>query len=323
MSRLLEEINKANSIGICGHIRPDGDCLGSVTAMYNYIKDNYSDKNVKAFLESIPEKFTYLKRSDEIITSFEEDMEFDLFIVLDSGDIDRIGPATKYFENAKYTFVIDHHISNNGYGDENVVLPKASSTCEVIFELLDYECISYDTAVSLYTGLIHDTGVFKHSNVSAKTFEVAGKLIEKDIPFSKIIDESFYAKTYTQNQILGRCLLESMMCLDGRCIVSCLSRKQLAFYGATSADLDGIIDQLRITRGAEVAIFIYEIGEQEYKVSLRSNNNVDVNKIASYFGGGGHIKASGCTMSGAVHDVINNLTEHIEKQLLVGENNND
>ena len=107
------------------------------------------------------------------------------------------------------------------------------------------------------------------------------------------------------------------MCLDGRCIVSCLTRRQLAFYGATPADLDGIIDQLRITRGAEVAIFIYETGEQEYKVSLRSNNDVDVNKIASYFGGGGHIKAAGCTMSGAVHDVINNLTEHIEKQLEV------
>lgn len=315
MSRLLEEINKANSIGICGHIRPDGDCLGSVTAMYNYIKDNYSEKNVKVFLESVPEKFTYLKRSDEIITSFEEDMEFDLFIALDSGDIGRIGPAIKYFENAKYRFVIDHHISNNGYGDENVVIPKASSACEVLFGLLDYDSISYDVAVSLYTGLIHDTGVFKHSNVSAKTFEVAGKLIEKEIPFSKIIDESFYAKTYTQNQILGRCLLESMLCLDGRCIVSCLSRRQLAFYGATPADLDGIIDQLRITKGTEVAILIYETGEQEYKVSLRSNGDVDVNKIASYFGGGGHIKAAGCTMSGAVHDVINNLTEHIEKQL--------
>lgn len=319
MNGLLERINEARSIGICGHVRPDGDCLGSVTAMYNYIKDNYSYKNVKVFLESVPEKFMYLKRSDEIITNFEEDITFDLFIVLDSGDIDRIGPAMKYFENAGKTYVIDHHISNKGYGDENVVLPKASSTCEVLFDLLDYDKISYDTAISLYTGLIHDTGVFKHSNVSANTFKVAGKLVEKGIPFSKIIDESFYAKTYTQNQILGRCLLESIMCLDGRCIVSALSRKQLMLYGATSADLDGIIDQLRITKGVEVAIFIYEIGEQEYKISLRSNNDVDVNKIASYFGGGGHVKAAGCTMSGAVHDVINNLTEHIEKQLSAGE----
>ena len=315
MNRLLEEINKASSIGICGHVRPDGDCLGSVTAMYNYIKDNYSEKNVKAFLENVPDKFTYLKRSDEIIVDFEEDIEFDLFIALDSGDIDRIGPAIKYFENAKTTFVIDHHISNKGYGDENVVLPKASSACEVLFDLFDYDGISYDTAISLYTGLIHDTGVFKHSNVSSKTFEVAGKLIEKGIPFSKIIDESFYAKTYIQNQILGRCLLESIMCLDGKCIVSCLTKKQLILHGANAADLDGIIDQLRITKGVEVAIFIYEIGEQEYKISLRSNGNVDVNRIASYFGGGGHVKAAGCTMTGAVHDVINNLTEHIEKQL--------
>ena len=109
MNGLLERINEARSIGICGHVRPDGDCLGSVTAMYNYVKDNYSDKNVKVFLESVPEKFMYLKRSDEIITNFEEDITFDLFIVLDSGDIDRIGPAMKYFENAGKTYVIDKY----------------------------------------------------------------------------------------------------------------------------------------------------------------------------------------------------------------------
>ncbi len=323
MSNLLEEIKMANSIGICGHIRPDGDCLGSVTAMYNYIKENFSEKEVKVFLENIPEKFTYLKRSDEIITLSEKDINFDLFIALDSGDIDRLGPFAKYFKNAGKTFVIDHHISNNNYGDVNVVLPKASSACEVLFDLLEYDKISYDTAISLYTGLIHDTGVFKHSNVTEKTFEVAGKLISKGIPFSQIIDQSFYAKTYKQNQILGRCLLESIMCLDGRCIVGSLSREKLNLYEVVPADLDGIIDQLRITKGVEVAIFIYETAEQEYKISLRSNGIVDVNKIASYFGGGGHIKAAGCTMIGALHDVINNLTEHIEKQLDAGETKND
>ena len=137
----------------------------------------------------------------------------------------------------------------------------------------------------------------------------------KGLNVSSIIDDSFYRKTYTQNQILGRCLLESMLVLDGKVVVSALSRKMMAFYGATSEDLDGIIDQLRVTKGVEVAILIHETGEQIYKVSLRSNGKINVNTICSYFGGGGHVKASGCTMSGSLHDVINNLTEHIEKQI--------
>ena len=135
------------------------------------------------------------------------------------------------------------------------------------------------------------------------------------MPFQQIIDETFYQKTYMQNQILGRCLLECIMVLDGRCIVSAVSQKTLEFYGASSKDLDGVIEQLRITKGVEVAILLYEIATQEYKVSMRANGDVDVSKIAIYFGGGGHKKAAGCTLNGSYYDVINNLTKLIEEQL--------
>jgi phosphoesterase RecJ-like protein len=144
---------------------------------------------------------------------------------------------------------------------------------------------------------------------------IAGKLISKGIDFSNLIDESFYAKTYVQNLILGRCLMESMLILGGKVVFAALSRKMLDFYEATTADLDGIIDQLRVTKGSEVAIFIYETSPHEFKVSMRSNGEVNVSKIAVYFGGGGHIKAAGCTLHGSVHDVINNITAHIEAQL--------
>ena len=137
----------------------------------------------------------------------------------------------------------------------------------------------------------------------------------KGIDFSRIIDDSFYRKTYVQNQILGRALLESITFLDGRCIFSVVQKKDMDFYGVTSSDLDGIIDQLRITQGVECAIFMYETSCREYKVSLRSTTDLDVSKIALYFGGGGHKKAAGCTMAGSVHDVINNLSEQIVKQL--------
>lgn len=315
MNNIFEVINDAKSIAIAGHIRPDGDCLGSVTGLASYIKDNYPDKNVEIFLENVPERFADLAMVDKIVTDYPRRDPFDVFISLDCADMSRFEQAKEYFENATLTVNIDHHISNNSYAKVNHVLADSSSTAEVLFNLMDEDKISYETARSLYTGIIHDTGVFKHSSTSPATMNVAGKLMAKGLNVSSIIDDSFYRKTYTQNQILGRCLLESMLVLDGKVVVSALSRKMMAFYGATSEDLDGIIDQLRVTKGVEVAILIHETGEQIYKVSMRSNGKINVNTICSYFGGGGHVRASGCMMSGSLHDVINNLTEHIEKQI--------
>ena len=144
---------------------------------------------------------------------------------------------------------------------------------------------------------------------------IAAKLMEKGVPFTRIIEESFYQKTYLQNQILGRALMESMLVCDGQVIVSVIRKKDMEFYGVDSRDLEGIVSQLRNTKGVEVAIFLYETAIQEYKVSMRSNGAVDVSKIAVYYNGGGHVKAAGCTMQGSIHDVINNLTGHIARQL--------
>ncbi|MDK2809125.1 MAG: bifunctional oligoribonuclease and phosphatase NrnA, partial [Clostridiales bacterium] len=201
------------------------------------------------------------------------------------------------------------------FGKHNILEPKRSSTCELLFSLMEEDKISKETAKALYLGIVYDTGVFKHSNTTIDTMQAAGKLIDKGVPFSKIIDETFYQKTYLQNQILGRCLLESFLLLDGKVIASCVERRILDFYGATAEDMDGIVDQMRVTKGVEVALFAYEIASGEYKVSMRSNGLVDVNKIAVYFGGGGHIKAAGCTLKGRYHDVITNITGHIESQL--------
>ena len=139
--------------------------------------------------------------------------------------------------------------------------------------------------------------------------------MDKGIDFGSIIDNSFYKKTYIQNQILGRALLESITFFDGRCIFSAIRQNEMDFYGVDSKDMDGIIDQLRLTEGVEVAIFLYQSGAQEFKVSMRSQNHVDVSRIAAFFGGGGHVRAAGCTMSGSIHDVINNLSQHIARQL--------
>lgn len=316
MNNILNELQNIESLAIAGHIKPDGDCVGSCLAMYNYIVNNYKNIAVDLFLEPIPKIFYRIKNSDKIISDYTIDKKHDLFISLDCGDTDRFGDAVKYFNGAKKTINIDHHISNTNFANINHVSLLDSSTCEVLYDLFEEDKINIDIATALYIGIVHDTGVFKHTNTTKKTMNIAGNLMSLGVDYSKIIDETFYQKTYVQNQILGRCLLESMLVLDGKCIVSIVKRKDLEFYGASLTDLSGITDQLRITRDVEVAILISETNFQEYKVSMRSNNNVDVNKVAKYFGGGGHIKAAGCNMKGTTYDVINNLTKHIEAQLI-------
>ena len=163
--------------------------------------------------------------------------------------------------------------------------------------------------------MIHDTGVFQYSNTAPATLVVASELVKFGFDFPKIIEETFYEKTFVQNQILGRALLESILFMDGRCIVAVISKKMMNFYGVTGKDLDGIINQMRNTKGVECAIFLYELDNLEYKVSMRSGGMINVSSIAQFFGGGGHVRAAGCTVKGTAHDVINNISAQIELQL--------
>ncbi len=196
-----------------------------------------------------------------------------------------------------------------------MIVPEASSTSELVYGLLEPQKITKAAAEALYMGIAHDTGVFRYSCASPETMRIAGELMAKGIDSSKLVEKTFYQKTYVQNQILARALLESILILDKRCIISGLRKKDMDFYGASPMDLEGIVSQMKNTEGVEVAIFLYESNIQEYKVSMRSNERVDVSAVASYFGGGGHVRAAGCTMQGSFHDVINNLTLHIERQL--------
>lgn len=314
MTVLEQMLEQTGSVVILGHVRPDGDCLGSTLGLYHYIQTNYPAIRAAVYLEESSPKFGYLAGYDAILHETDEE-RYELCICLDCGDEERLGAFGVYLANASKSLCLDHHITNTRFCEVNLVSENASSTCEILFEQLDEEKIDKAAAECLYTGLIHDTGVFKYSCTSARTMEIAGKLMAKGIDFGSIIDNSFYKKTYVQNQILGRALLESITFLDGKCIFSALRQSEMEFYGVNGKDMDGIIDQLRLTEGVEVAIFMYQTGPQEFKVSLRSQNAVDVSRIASYFGGGGHVRAAGCTMSGRIHDVVNNLSLHIAKQL--------
>lgn len=310
LSDILKDVK---SVGITGHIRPDGDCTGSVLALYNYIVENMPETDVDLYLEQPGSEFYYLKNIDKIKNT-PEDKKYDVFFVLDCSSLDRIEPFISCFNNASKTVCIDHHVSNTGFTDLSKIEPQASSACEVLYGTMDADKISRNVAECIYTGIIHDTGVFKYSCTSKKTMEIAGEMMEKGIDYSDIIDNTFYKKTYVQNQILGRALLESVLFYDEKCIFTTVTMDEMEFYGVTGRELGGIVEQLRLTDGVEVAIFLYQTGEEEYKVSLRSKKKIDVAAIATQFGGGGHVRAAGYTAKGSVYQIINSIGELIEKQ---------
>lgn len=315
MNELMQAVSQAETIAIGGHVRPDGDCIGSCMGLYSYIQDNFPGKKVTVYVEEIPSAFDYLSKEEAMTEQCGADQVYDLFVALDCGDKERLGEAAGILEKAKATYCVDHHITNTHFCQKEQVEADASSTSQILYTLMEDEKISYATACCLYTGIIHDTGVFKHSNTSCRTMEIAGALMNKGIPFGKIIDGSFYMKSYKQLQIMGRCLMESIRMMDGRCIVSVVKKNIMDLYEAVPSDLDGVIDELRTTEGVEVAILLSERAQGEFKVSMRSNDIVDVSQVCKVYGGGGHIRAAGCSLKGTAFDVINSLTFHIEKQL--------
>lgn len=317
MKNISEVLDHVKTMGIGGHIRPDGDCVGSCMALYLYVKEYYPEIEVDVYLESPKPVFHHIDRIDEMKTELDGKKEYDLFVTCDVSTVDRLAVAREYFDSAKKTVCIDHHVSNRGFADINHVEGDISSCCEVLYGLFDPERVTRPIATAIYTGMVHDTGVFQYSSTSPQTMRIAATLMETGFDFSKIIDESFYQKTYVQNQVMGRVLAESIMALDGKCVIGCLRKHDMDFYGVNGKDLDGVVSQLRLTAGVEVAMFIYEVEPQMFKVSLRSNGKIDVSEIAVFFGGGGHMRAAGLDLECcSMYDVINNITAEIERHLL-------
>lgn len=313
--KIDEYLSSIESAVISGHIKPDGDCIGSVLALYNYLRKNYPQIRTDMYLEEPSGKYSFLKGLDCIDHDFDTDMSYDLMVCLDCSTKERLGKAQKYFDSASRTICLDHHVSNEGYADENYIFGDASSACEVLFRFLDYDKMDLEIAKCLYTGIISDTGVFKYSATSPETMRVAADLMEFGLDTNYIIDESFYSKDWNENRILGYAVMNSHMAYDNRVIYSVITEKDMEAFHVTAKELEGIVPQLRLTRGVKCAVFMYETGEKEYKVSFRSEAPFDVNELACVFGGGGHVRAAGCSISGGAESCMEAILNEIGKRL--------
>lgn len=315
MAKIDQFLTGVQKVAIAAHVNPDGDAVGSVMGCYRYLKDNYPDLKADPYLQRTDEKFFYLKDLKDYRDELDPEAEYDLLILLDISSRDRIGVAEPLVDKAAKTLCIDHHKTNRGDYTWLFNYPDMSSTSEALYYFLDPDKISESCAEALYMGIVHDTGIFQYSCTSPETLRTAARLMEKGIPFSEIVDVTFCQKTYNQNQIMGRAIMESILLCDGQIIVGSVPGKVMDFYGVTPKDMDGIVSQLRNTEGVEVAIFLYETQPSVWKVSLRSKEKIDVSKAAVAFGGGGHARAAGATMTGSFYDVVNNITEIIAPEL--------
>ena len=311
MSDLRQMISQAGQIMVAGHIRPDGDCVGSCVAVYHYIRHVFPEKTVDVYLETLPERYECLDPEHRIIRKEIRQKPYDLFLVVDSSSPDRLGEAEQAFRQAKHSICVDHHVSNLQYAEVNYVVPDSSSTCEVLYELMPEEASMPEIAAALYVGIICDSGVFRYSNTSARTMEIAGQLIQTGIPFWDLIDRCVSERSFVQTQLLGQALLDSRLLLHGKCIVTVITKSMMEQFRAKTEDVEGIVEQLRVTRGVEAAVLLHETGKRQYKVSMRSGDQIDVSRIAVAYGGGGHQKAAGFQGNGTAEEIIESLCRQL------------
>ena len=311
-----EKIMAAGTIGLIGHVRPDGDAVGSCLGLKGYINTINPAAKVTVFLGEFSKDFDFLEGADEVCSDFSQEMELDLCFMLDCSDIKRMGDAAKYFLGAKEQICLDHHATgDDSYHGFIVKQADISSTSELVCTLIDMDKLSQGAAEALYLGIVHDTGVFKYDCTKRQTMEIAGKLLELGARSAYVIDETFYKKGFNQNRALGQVLLDAKLELGGRFIWSRFSCEQMKQFGISSLELDGFVNQLLLTEGAEIAAFMYELSEGSYKVSLRAKNFADVSVIAAKLGGGGHVKAAAFEMKEDGQKIIELIMDEAAKQL--------
>lgn len=306
-----QDIKNIQTIYISAHINPDGDAVGSVMGLAFALEK--LGKTPVILLEHFGEEFNILNGNKFIYNGDYSELNPEIMFAVDCGDKERLGEAGSVFDRAKLTYNIDHHISNNLFGDKNIVNGKASSACEVVYELISqFVDIDLNIATALYTGILTDTGCFMHNCTSKRTHQVAGELVGVgvDTPFihQKILKE----KTIERMKIEARAV-SNMNYSDG-IAYTYITAKDLEDCGASLDQIGGIVGYMLSIKGSQVSVFASERDNGIVKLSFRSKS-VDVNKIASEYGGGGHVLAAGASVEGNLKDVLEKAVERVKREL--------
>jgi len=296
LDNIVEEISKADDIVILTHETPDGDAIGSSLALYGALKG--LDKKVDVVIPECPEVYNFLPWHEDIKKEGKAE-KYSLAISLDCSDIKRLNGFAKYFENAKVKIVIDHHGSNTMFGDYNFVNPDSPACAQILVTLLEYMGIEINKGIGtcIATGIITDTGGFRHSTIKPETFEFVAELLNKGVNISSIYRKVLQIISMKQFEIRRIALDKMEFIEDGKIAFTYITNQEQKDLDLGIGDHEGIVEFGRDVEGVEVSIFMREIPEGGYKVSFRSNDYVNVSDVCLMFGGGGHPRAAGCTIN--------------------------
>ncbi len=297
IEKIKKVISESKSICIASHMNPDGDNLGSICAVYNYL----ISENKDAFLiidDLVPKNYNFLPNIANSARSENIDFIPDLFIVLDCADIGRLGENCKdLFLKSNFKLNIDHHKTNTEFGDLNLVDSSSPATGEVLFNLFkDLEVkLNKDIATCLYTAISSDTGSFKYDSIRPETFIAASNLLEYEIDKNEIAVNLYQKRSLEKTRLLIKAVNTMELFEDNKIAVVYVDDEMIKSCGAVKSDTEGIVEFIRDIDDVEVAVFM-KIKESSIKLSIRTKSYVDATKIAGVYGGGGHLRAAGADM---------------------------
>lgn len=315
LEAIAKVLSKAGSVAILPHLNVDGDALGASLALALALSSDQCQAHV-LIEEDVPATLDFLPGLDLIKRSPEG--RYQVALNIDNGDINRLGERLAVYQDAEMRLSVDHHATNKVEADISYVDTGAAATGEIIYRLLtEYMGIpvTKDIALCLYTAIITDTGGFRFSNTTPETMVIAGDLMKTGIDFTnankKVFDRISYAKLFLMKQTMNSLKL----LFDGKLAVSYLRWNDLSSFNAKLEDSEGLVNIGRNLEGVEVSLFLKEEKPGSFKGSLRSNEYVDVSKIAEKFGGGGHKRAAGFSAEGELEDIVKSLADAIKDSL--------
>ncbi|MBA4391059.1 MAG: hypothetical protein C0399_08985 [Syntrophus sp. (in: bacteria)] len=302
-SKIRKTINDGKKFLITSHIDPDGDALGSVFSLFWAMKSLGKDPLVY-LKDQVPYRYDFLPRPPDMVHQLPQDV-YDAVFVLDCGSLFRIGDGYEQVKSMGTIVCIDHHETNEAFGTINLVERSASSTAEILYGLYKSMKIAFteNVAVNIYTAVFTDTGSLRYDNTSPKAFAICKEMVEAGVRPSYVAQMVYETHPKERYLLLGEVLGTLQTFDNGRISMAHVTDEMFRRTGTNREHTDGFSEYIREIRGVEAAVFIRQVSERRYKISMRAKGKVDVARICSTFGGGGHKNASGCTIDGDLKEV--------------------
>lgn len=314
-TELLALIRDHSSFLLTAHIFPDGDNVGSLMALRAGLLK--LGKKVQVVIDdAVPAVYEFLDGHESVLRPESVTSDYEVVVVLDTSSLDRIGAVQRLLKPEILLVNIDHHVSNTGFGTLQYIDEHAAATAEIVFQLLVDLQVSFDSsmATAIFTGIATDCGFFKYANTSPQTLYIAAEMVSQGAKPHEISD-AVEMRTLPALKLLSRVLDSIKLSADGKIAWLTIDPNLLTSLGAGQEDTEGFINYARYIQGVEVALLFREIPSRGIKVSMRSRQNFDVSKVALLFGGGGHMRAAGCSFDTHIEDAIQQVLKAVREQL--------